>query len=52
VRGSEVYRRTLARNVLLKFWHEAVGNHTDRGNGNGDPDEPLIARPMARATGP
>ena len=36
VRGSEQYRRTLAENVLLKFWHEVVagdGNGNDNGNG-------------------
>lgn len=36
VRGSEEYRRTLAENILLKFWHEAVGeNGGNGGNGNG-----------------
>jgi xanthine dehydrogenase small subunit len=38
VRGSEAYRRTLAGNILLKFWHETFGPpQPDRnGNGNGD----------------
>jgi hypothetical protein len=35
VRGSEQYRRTLAHNILLKFWHEAVGRSGDSGNGAG-----------------
>jgi xanthine dehydrogenase small subunit len=25
VRGSEEYRRTLAGNILIKFWHEVIG---------------------------
>jgi xanthine dehydrogenase small subunit len=39
VRGSEQYRRTLAKNILLKFWHEEIAEngHDDRSrNGNGD----------------
>jgi xanthine dehydrogenase small subunit len=45
VRGSEVYRRTLAANVLLKFWHEAVAGangegHNGGGNGSGSPAPP------------
>lgn len=38
VRGSETYRRTLAANILVKFWHEALasGEGSD-GNGNGWP---------------
>jgi xanthine dehydrogenase small subunit len=40
VRGSEAYRRTLARNLLLKVWHDAVGGDAAppdddfAGNGN------------------
>ena len=33
VRGSEQYRRTLAHNILLKFWHEEVGQNGNGGNG-------------------
>jgi xanthine dehydrogenase small subunit len=37
VRGSEQYRRTLAKNILLKFWHEQFGSgRRDDGNGNGN----------------
>ena len=45
VRGSEQYRRTLAQNILLKFWHEVVGGNGDNGDGrhNGDPG-PLTTR--------
>jgi xanthine dehydrogenase small subunit len=35
VRGSDVYRRTLSRNILLRFWHEVFGSAVS-GNGNGD----------------
>jgi xanthine dehydrogenase small subunit len=42
VRGSEQYRRTLAGNILLKFWHESIGgrgggdnNGYEDGNGDG-----------------
>ena len=34
VRGSEVYRRTLARNLLLKVWHDAVGGGDVPANGS------------------
>ncbi len=40
VRGSERYRRSLAGNILLKFWHEMIGgrDHGDGGsNGDGPP---------------
>jgi xanthine dehydrogenase small subunit len=38
VRGSEQYRRTLAKNILLKFWHESVaGTSGNNGDGNGSP---------------
>jgi xanthine dehydrogenase small subunit len=43
VRGSERYRRILAGNILLKFWHEALAGRPDigsDGNGNGYPDIP------------
>jgi xanthine dehydrogenase small subunit len=33
VRGSETYRRTLAANILMKFWNEAVSGN---GSANGD----------------
>lgn len=45
VRGSEQYRRSLAGNILLKFWHDAFagqdgsgnnGQPPQNGNGNGD----------------
>jgi xanthine dehydrogenase small subunit len=37
VRGSDTYRRALARNVLLRFWHETFGTASSNGNGrNGD----------------
>ena len=40
VRGSENYRRALAGNVLLRFWHETFSdggnNHNGNGNGVGD----------------
>jgi xanthine dehydrogenase small subunit len=29
VRGSDTYRRTLAGNILLRFWHETLGNNGD-----------------------
>jgi xanthine dehydrogenase small subunit len=35
VRGSEQYRRTLAKNILLKFWHEELAGPNGNGNGNG-----------------
>jgi xanthine dehydrogenase small subunit len=35
VRGSEQYRRTLAKNILLKFWHEEIAGANGNGNGNG-----------------
>jgi xanthine dehydrogenase small subunit len=35
VRGSEQYRRTLAANILLKFWHEVAAENGASGNGNG-----------------
>jgi xanthine dehydrogenase small subunit len=36
VRGSEQYRRTLAKNILLKFWHEEIAGRTGKnGDGNG-----------------
>ncbi len=38
VRGSEAYRRTLAGNILLKFWHETFGTPQSDGNGNGNGD--------------
>jgi xanthine dehydrogenase small subunit len=47
VRGSERYRRVLAGNILLKFWHEAIAGRPEfggDGNGNGHPD---IPRPPA-----
>jgi xanthine dehydrogenase small subunit len=54
VRGSEGYRRTLAENILLKFWHEAVGSGRDDdgpGNGNGPatPRDPTDRRARVSA---
>ena len=40
VRGSEAYRRTLAENILVKFWHEAVAQGGSDGDGNGNGHEP------------
>ncbi|MDB5322568.1 MAG: molybdopterin dehydrogenase FAD-binding protein [Phycisphaerales bacterium] len=47
VRGSEAYRRALASNILLKFWHETFGtpqpdrNENSNGDGpNGHPTAP------------
>jgi xanthine dehydrogenase small subunit len=34
VRGSEAYRRRLAHNILLKFWHETIGQNGNGGNGH------------------
>lgn len=36
VRGSEQYRRTLAANILLKFWHDTFAGQ-DGGGNNGHP---------------
>jgi xanthine dehydrogenase small subunit len=44
VRGSEQYRRTLAHNILLKFWHEEIGQNGDGGNSHG-------TEPPKRSTG-
>jgi xanthine dehydrogenase small subunit len=47
VRGSEQYRRTLAKNILLKFWHEEIAqNGDDDCPGNGDAHDP--SAPSAR----
>jgi hypothetical protein len=35
VRGSADYRRALARNILVKFWHEAIGGGPSGGAGQG-----------------
>ncbi|MDB5294310.1 MAG: xdhA [Phycisphaerales bacterium] len=41
VRGSEAYRRALARNILVKYWHETTGggggedDHDGGGTGDG-----------------
>jgi xanthine dehydrogenase small subunit len=48
VRGSETYRRTLARNVLLKFWHEAISPAAGDGGGNGrTAGPPVVPAPSA-----
>ncbi len=43
VRGSEQYRRILAANILVKFWHDVIGS--DGGDNGSDnvqgPDSPL-----------
>jgi xanthine dehydrogenase small subunit len=41
VRGSETYRRTLAANVLKKFWHETFAD--GRNGDHGDNDHPTPA---------
>jgi hypothetical protein len=48
VRGSERYRRTLAANILVKFWHEAVGG----ANGSGDGQAPQPPPPQPRVRKP
>lgn len=48
VRGSEAYRRTLAHNVLLKFWHERFAPNSDCADGNGNP---VDAPPSNRGAG-
>jgi xanthine dehydrogenase small subunit len=45
VRGSETYRRTLAANILLKFWHETLSG---AGNGDGESDWPPSTPPPTR----
>jgi xanthine dehydrogenase small subunit len=41
VRGSEMYRRRLAHNILLKFWHEEIARNGNGGNGlGGEPPKP------------
>jgi xanthine dehydrogenase small subunit len=53
VRGSEQYRRTLAENVLLKFWHEAMADGGgSNGNGNLHPGTPPARLDVARVTSP
>lgn len=60
VRGSEQYRRALAGNILLKFWHETFsasggpGRNGDSGNGDGHgppapglPERPSLGEPAA-----
>jgi xanthine dehydrogenase small subunit len=49
VRGSEQYRRTLAHNILLKFWHETFAGADGAGrNGDGVGN----GSPLAPADGP
>lgn len=54
VRGSDVYRRALSRNILLRFWHEVFGTRSssnghgdgsngDDANGDGSPAAPGVA---------
>jgi xanthine dehydrogenase iron-sulfur cluster and FAD-binding subunit A len=44
VRGAETYRRTLAQNILLKFWHENLARPSN-GDGSDNGDAPPILRP-------
>jgi xanthine dehydrogenase small subunit len=46
VRGSEQYRRTLAANILVKFWHEAFAGGDAGGNGQA-PVKPVPQPPRA-----
>jgi xanthine dehydrogenase small subunit len=54
VRGSEQYRRTLAANILVKFWHEALagGHQRTDGNGDGRAPQPPAPPPPARVRTP
>jgi xanthine dehydrogenase small subunit len=52
VRGSEQYRRTLAANILVKFWHEGLAGGNQRGDGNGDGRAPHAPAPAARVRTP
>jgi xanthine dehydrogenase iron-sulfur cluster and FAD-binding subunit A len=48
VRGSETYRRTLAANILVKFWHEAIApSPGSNGNNGRSPDGPVPPAPGA-----
>jgi xanthine dehydrogenase small subunit len=52
VRGSESYRRALAGNILLKFWHDEFAAESTGGNnrgGNGSPAPPSPIRSVAPA---
>jgi xanthine dehydrogenase iron-sulfur cluster and FAD-binding subunit A len=35
VRGSEMYRRQLVENILIKFWHDLQDDNTHAHSGNG-----------------
>ena len=48
VRGSEKYRRTLARNILLKFWHELDDDGGAEMNGDFS-DRPMGSPALVRS---
>jgi xanthine dehydrogenase small subunit len=50
VRGSEQYRRTLAKNILLKFWHEEIAGRNGK-NGDGNGHAPGTPPPPIRGAG-
>ena len=52
VRGSEQYRRTVAANILMKFWHDAIADPDRPGDGNGDGRAPEPPAPAARVRTP
>ena len=49
VRGSETYRRTLAANILKKFWHETFA---DGSNGDGGDDSHPAPAPRSQLLQP
>jgi xanthine dehydrogenase small subunit len=48
VRGTERYRRVLAGNILLKFWHESIAGRPNAGDGNGNGHPGPPRPPMMR----
>ena len=54
VRGSEQYRRMLAANILVKFWHGAFAgdDRTPDGNGDGRAPQQPAPPPTARVRTP
>jgi xanthine dehydrogenase small subunit len=52
VRGSEQYRRALAANILVKFWHDAFAGEDQRRDGNGDGRGPQAPPPAPRVRRP
>jgi xanthine dehydrogenase iron-sulfur cluster and FAD-binding subunit A len=53
VRGSEKYRRTLAKNILLKFWHEEIaGSNGSNGDDNGRAPDGLPSTTRAAGVSP